>query len=73
LETFSATAAKSAKAFAGINALLEDNLTDLRVLKYGPADSSGKLASDNGLCADVVVGKSKDGKVAGVLIGSVAT
>jgi hypothetical protein len=88
-ETFSATAAKSflsglaessgpddaksAKAFAGINALLKENLTDLQVLKYGPAGSNGKLASDNGLYAYVVVGKSKDGKAAGVLIGSVET
>jgi hypothetical protein len=65
--------AKSGKAFASITALLKDNLTDVQVLKYGPAGSDGKLSSDNGLSAYLVVGKSKDGKAAGVLIGSVET
>jgi hypothetical protein len=64
---------KSAKAFEGINGLLSKNLTDLTMFKIGPKDSRGGLASDNGLYSYVIIGRTSDGKVAGVSIGSVET
>lgn len=64
---------KSAKAFGEIVKLLDGNLTDVHVVKVGPKDSRGKLASDNGLYAYTIIGRNADGKVAGVMIGSVET
>lgn len=64
---------KSAKAFGAINTLLKDNLKELTLFKIGPKDGRGALATDNGLYAYVLVGRSSDGKVAGVSIGSVET
>ena len=65
---------ESAKAFGEISALLKANLTDLQVVKVGPKDErTGKLADDHGLYAYMVVGRASDGKVAGVMIGSVET
>jgi hypothetical protein len=63
----------SAKAFAEITKLLNGNLKDLQVVKVGPKDTDGTLASDHGLYAYVVIGRASDGKVAGVMIGSVET
>ncbi len=65
---------KSAAAFTSIKQLLDQNLTDLQVFRYGPSEpGSDKLATDRGLYVFGVVGKAKDGKVCGVLIGSVET
>lgn len=65
---------KSAKAFGAINTLLKDNLKELTLFKIGPKDDrTGGLASDRGLYSYVLVGRSSDGKVAGVSIGSVET
>ncbi|GMU63123.1 MAG: hypothetical protein AMXMBFR34_48860 [Myxococcaceae bacterium] len=63
----------SAKAFGEITRLLEANLKDLHVAKVGPRDSSGKLATDNGLYSYVVIGRAADGKVAGIMLGAVET
>ncbi|MDX2010312.1 MAG: nuclease A inhibitor family protein [Myxococcaceae bacterium] len=69
-----ALATKSAKAFEGINALLTKNLTDLQVFKVGPKDArTGSLSVDQGAYAYVIIGRTSDGKVAGVNIGSVET
>jgi len=63
---------KSAKAFGEITKLLGDNLTDVKVFKIGPKDGN-KLGQDMGLYAQVIVGRSADGKIAGVMIGNVQT
>lgn len=63
----------SAKAFAGLTQLLGENLTDVRVVKVGPKDAQGKLASDQGMYEYLLVGKSADGQLAGVHFTSVET
>ena len=68
------TTKESAKAFAEITRLINANLTDVHVIKVGPKDErSGGLATDHGLYANLIVGRTADGKVAGVLIGAVET
>jgi hypothetical protein len=68
------TTKESAKAFGEINKLIIANLTDVRVVRVGPKeDNSDKLATDHGLYADMIVGRNSDGKLAGVIIGSVET
>lgn len=65
---------KSDQAFAQITKLLGDNLSDLRVFKVGPRDvRSGALAVDQGLYVQLVVGRSPDGKIAGIMLGDVET
>ncbi len=64
---------EAAAAFKSINQLMKANLTDIQVFNVGPKDANGKVASDNGLYGRLVVGKTSDGKIAGVLIGSVET
>lgn len=65
---------KSAKAFGQITALVDANLTDVKVYKIGPKDDrTGKLGVDQGLYAQVVIGRTADGKVAGFLLGDVET
>jgi hypothetical protein len=62
------------RGFKPVLRLLDANLTDLTVIKTGPIDpNTGKLARDNGLYGYLVVGKTCDGKVAGILIGAVET
>ncbi len=63
----------SAQAFGKITDLMKANLKDLKVFKYGPKDEDGGLATDQGLYVQVVVGKAKDGKLAGILLGDVET
>ena len=65
--------AKSAVAFAKITKGLQDNLTDLKVVKIGPKEGDGSLASAGGLYAKLIIGRTADGKVAGILLGSVET
>lgn len=65
--------AKSAAAFAKITKGLQENLTDLKVVKIGPKDTDGTLASDQGLYARLIIGRTSDGKVAGILLGAVET
>lgn len=60
-------------AFSKVKKLVEDNLTDLRLVKVGPKAADGSLADDNGLYNYLVVGKTRDGQLAGVSFGSVET
>ncbi|MEW5848967.1 MAG: nuclease A inhibitor family protein [Myxococcota bacterium] len=64
---------ESAAAFGKITALLQDNLTGIKVFKIGPKDDDGSLATDRGLYAQVVVGRSADGKLTGIILGDVET
>lgn len=63
----------SAKAFGVLNKLLGDNLTDVRVVKVGPKDGTGTLATDHGLYQYLLVGKASDGQLAGVQFAAVET
>ena len=73
LATSAPDADESAKAFGQIRNLLLANLSDVRVVKVGPKDSTGSLGSDQGLYAYLLVGKAADGQLAGVMFGSVET
>lgn len=65
---------KSASAFGFITRGLEANLTDIKVFKIGPKAERGQgLATDQGLYAQVIVGKSRDGKTVGIMMGDVET
>jgi hypothetical protein len=65
---------ESARAFAEITRLINANLTDVHVVKVGPKDDrTGELATDQGLYAKMIVGRTADGKLAGVVIGAVET
>ncbi|MBL8913327.1 MAG: hypothetical protein JNM17_21700 [Archangium sp.] len=65
---------KSASAFGFITRGLEANLTDIKVFKIGPKAERGTgLATDQGLYAQVIVGKSRDGKTVGIMMGDVET
>ncbi len=69
-----ASTVESAKAFGQVTELLKANLKDIQVVRFGPKDArTGKMASDQGLYGLAIVGKTSDGKLAGVLIGSVET
>jgi hypothetical protein len=63
----------SARAFGEITKLLNANLKAVQVVKVGPKDANGKLADDQGLYSYVVIGRASDGKVAGIMLGSVET
>jgi hypothetical protein len=63
----------SAKAWGRIKNLFEENLTELTFVRFGPKDSSGKLAVDAGLYHLVIVGKTFDGKMVGFFVTSVET
>jgi len=66
---------KSAAAFGKITDLMKANLTEMKVFKIGPRDedNSKKLAVDQGLYAQVVVGRTADGRLAGIILGDVET
>ncbi len=64
---------ESDHAFARVLSLLQQNLSDVRVVRVGPAGKDGKLEVDQGLYGVLVVGKSADGKLVGVQFGSVET
>jgi hypothetical protein len=64
---------ESAAAFARINTLLSQNLTDITAVKIGPKDDDGSLDEDSGLYAWVFVGKTPAGHLAGFLVGTVET
>lgn len=64
----------NAKAFGAITALITANLTDVHHFKVGPKDDqTGRLGRDQGLYSEVIVGRTADGKVAGIMIGNVQT
>ena len=62
----------NAAGFARIKPILEQNLTDLRVVKVGPKEDGG-LASDSGAYQYLLVGKTHDGSLAGVHFEAVET
>ncbi len=62
-----------AAGFSRVKDVLEHNLSDVRVVKVGPQAADGSLATDNGLYAYFLVGKTDDGKLAGVMYGAVET
>ncbi len=65
---------ESAEAFGAITRALEANLTDLKVFNVGPKEEGGTgVASDQGLYGRLIVGRSTDGKLVGILIGAVET
>lgn len=61
------------EAFTRVKDALEDNLVDLRLVKVGPKDASGALDEDAGLYNYLVLGKTRDGQIAGISFGSVET
>ena len=63
----------SANAWTRLGAALNDNLTDLRLVKVGPKEANGKLATDQGLYNYMLVGKTSDGQLAGVQFAGVET
>ncbi len=64
---------KSGAAWTKLAAVLKDNLTDVRLVKVGPKDANGKLASDQGLYNYMLVGKAADGALSGVQFAGVET
>jgi hypothetical protein len=64
-----------AAAWKKVNALLDANLSDVRVVKIGPKDEDDptKVAESQGLYAYMVVGKTKDGEAAAIYYGAVET
>ena len=63
----------NAERWAKVAEILESNLTDLRLVKIGPADDDGSLAVDAGLYAYLVLGLTDDGHLAGIFFGAVET
>ncbi|HEY4223027.1 MAG TPA: nuclease A inhibitor family protein, partial [Myxococcota bacterium] len=65
---------KNGANFGKLDDVLKQNLTDLQVFKVGPKDdSTGKLGEDQGAYQLFVVGKTSDGKLAGVTFEAVET
>jgi len=64
---------KEARGFAVLNGLVAKNLTDVRVMRVGPKGDDGKLEQDAGLYGMMIIGKAKDGQLAGYMFGSVET
>jgi Nuclease A inhibitor-like protein len=64
---------KEAKAYQNLLKIVNANLTDVRVVKVGPKDEDGSLASDQGLYGLLIVGRTRDGSLAGLMTGSVET
>lgn len=62
-----------AKGFAEFKKLAEANLTGLVSVKVGPKDDDGSLASDVGTYARFFLGRTADGKLAGVQFTVVET
>ena len=64
---------KSGDAWGKLSTVLKDNLSDVRLVKVGPKDASGKLETDHGLYSYLLVGKAADGRLSGVQFASVET
>jgi len=64
---------ESAEAWARVKVLLDKNLTDVTAVKIGSMDDNGELAMDYGLYCYIIVGKTVDGQIAGLLVGVVET
>ena len=64
---------ESAAGFARIKKLFDDNLTDVHFFKVGPKDDDGTLASDRGAYQLYLMGRTRDGNLAGVTFEAVET
>jgi hypothetical protein len=64
---------EASAAFKEIGKLMSANVTDLRTLRVGPRGEDGKLASDRGSYAELTIGRTADGKLAGFIYTSVET
>lgn len=64
---------ESARAFGRIEQLLVGGLTGIRAVKVGPADEDGSLATDQGLYTWLIVGWTREGRLAGIMYTSVET
>lgn len=62
-----------ANAYANLKALFASNLTDLRFVRIGPAEEDGSMGVDQGTYVEMFVGKTSDGKLAGVMWTSAET
>lgn len=60
-------------AFGRVMNLLNENLSDVRAVRIGPKDEDGRMATDQGLYVELLIGKTRDGHLAGVSYGSVET
>lgn len=60
-------------AFGRVMTLLNENLSDVRAVRIGPKDEDGRMATDQGLYVELLIGKTRDGHLAGVSYGSVET
>ncbi|MBL9038232.1 MAG: hypothetical protein JNG84_06960 [Archangium sp.] len=65
----------SPEAFKKLNAVMKQGLTDVKVFYFGQKDdvNPNEVDGSPGLCCFLVVGKTSDGKVAGMLLGAVHT
>ena len=61
------------KGFERLQKVVDDNLKDVVAIRVGPKDTDGSLATDRGAYQYLVVGKTKDNKLAGVIFESVET
>jgi hypothetical protein len=73
LAEFAADEGDDGKAWGAIASLFDKNLTDLHHVRFGQKGSDGHLETDAGLYVDFIVGKTHDGKLAGVTYGAVET
>ncbi|MBN2358838.1 MAG: hypothetical protein JXR83_05250 [Deltaproteobacteria bacterium] len=65
---------ESAAGFARIKKIFDDNLTDVHAFKVGPRDEdTGGLATDRGAYQLYLVGRTRDGNLAGVTFEAVET
>ena len=64
-----------ARGFGRIKKVFDDNLTDIRVVRVGPRDDDNpnEMGVDQGAYQYLVVGRTRDGKLAGVGFESVET
>ncbi len=63
----------AAAAFAKLKPLFDANLSDVRFVRVGPKDEEGGMASDQGTYLKMFVGRTQDGKIAGVSFTVVET
>ena len=62
-----------ADAYASLKKLFAANLTDVRFVRIGPANADGTLGVDRGMYVEGYVGKTADGKLAGMYWTSAET
>jgi len=58
---------EEAKAYQNLLKIVKAELTDVQVVKVGPKDEDGSLASDQGLYGLLIVGRARDGSLAGLI------